>query len=127
MRPILDDVLSFAGWMLVGVGVALGFLSLPFLLLPVVGLVWLLARRSRSAAGGWGAAAGLGLVLLFVAYVQRHGPGEYCHATGTARYPGTECGDYMDPRPWLVAGLLLTAAGIGGFVVHLRRRTPTRA
>jgi hypothetical protein len=63
-----------------------------------------------------------GLLLLYVAYVQRHGTWEYCHAIGTPKYPGTECGDYMDPRPWLVAGIVLALIGIVGFIVQRRRR-----
>jgi hypothetical protein len=64
------------------------------------------------------------LLTLFVAYVQRHGPGEYCHSIGTAQYPGTECGDYADPRPILIAGIIFVVAGVVGFVVHRRRLKP---
>jgi hypothetical protein len=113
----------FCGWMLVGIGAAFGFVSFP-LALPVAGVItWLLSRRYRRSDEALGAISGVGLLLLFIAYIQRHGPGEYCHSIGTPRYPGTECGDYADPRPLLVAGLILVVAGVFGFIVRRRRLT----
>ena len=64
--------------------------------------------------------SGVGLLLLFVAY-QRHGPGQYCHTIGTSQFPGTECGDYMNPLPWLMAGIVLVLIGVAGFIVQRRR------
>jgi hypothetical protein len=49
------------------------------------------------------------------------GPGTHCHAIGTPQYPGTQCDEYLDPRPWLVMGLVLVVAGVVGFVVQRRR------
>ena len=95
------------------------------LVLPLAGLIaWLLSRDHRRTQRAWGVLSGVGLVLLFVAYVQRHGPGEYCHPIGTSKFPGTECGDYMDPRPWLVAGIVLVLTGVVGFIVQRRRHHP---
>jgi MYXO-CTERM domain-containing protein len=52
---------------------------------------------------------------LYVAYVQRRGPGTVSWHTVTAS--GTDA--YIDPRPWPVAGLLLIVVGVAAF---LRRR-----
>jgi hypothetical protein len=118
--------LWFVAWVAVGAGLALGMVSfVP--VLPVAAVVAvLLARKQTPAQAWWGALSGAGLLSLYVAYVQRHGPGSYCHSIGTARYPGTECGDYMDPRPWLALGILFALAGVVGFVVHRRRLAGTR-
>ena len=116
-----DDWLWFAGWVVVGVGAAFGAVSFP-LALPLVGLIaWLLSRKNRALPAAWGSVSGVGLLLLFVAYVQRHGPGQYCHPIGTSQFPGTECGDYMNPLPWLVAGTVLVLIGVVGFIVQRRR------
>jgi hypothetical protein len=113
----------FCGWILVGIGAAFGFVSFP-LALPVAAVsAWILSRRYRRSDEALGAITGVGLLLLFVAYVQRHGPGEYCHSIGTPRYPGTECGDYADPLPFLVAGLTLVVTGVVSFIVRRRRLT----
>ena len=122
MRAMPGDWLKFAGWFVVGVGAAFGALSFP-LALPLLGLIaWLLSRNHRGMQSAWGSVSGVGMLLLFVAYVQRHGPGEYCHPIGTSKLPGTECGDYMDPRPWLVGGLVLVLIGVVGFTAQRRRR-----
>ena len=120
----LRDWLWFGGWAVVGLGVAFGLVSFP-LALPFAALVaWLLGRGRRRVEDAWGAITGVGLLLCFTAYVQRHGPGQYCHSIGTRQYPGTECGDYSDPRPLLVAGLVLAAAGVVGFIVHRSAQRP---
>jgi hypothetical protein len=61
----------------------------------------------------------MGLLSLYVAFVQRKGPGTVYWHTATAS--GSD--QYLDPRPWLVAGLLLVAMGIFAF---LRWRRPAR-
>jgi hypothetical protein len=53
---------------------------------------------------------------LYVAYVQRKGPGTVSWHTATAG--GTDT--YMDPRPWLVAGLLLIVIGVAAFLWRKR-------
>jgi hypothetical protein len=61
------------------------------------------ARRST-----FGLLAGAGLVFLFVAYVQRQGPGTTCWHTATA----AGCDQHLNPIPWLLIGLLLLVAAI---------------
>jgi hypothetical protein len=97
-------VLWFAAWALTGMAGALGFVSLgPILLGPAVILGG--ALSSRPAARRWraGLPAGAGLVFLYIAYLQRHGPGTTCWHTGTA----AGCDQSLDPIPWLVVAVLL--------------------
>jgi len=102
----------FFAWVAVGVGLALavsvlGIFAVPLSLL-VAALLIVSHHADRSA---FGVLAGVGLLSLYVAFVQRHGPGTvYWH---TATSSGSE--QYLDPRPWLVAGILLVAAGFGAF------------
>ncbi len=86
-------------------------------LLPVAGLAAVLLMLSESARRSIpGAAAGFGLDLLIVAYVNRRGPGEVCSFTASA----SACIDDFNPLPWLVAGLILVVAGSLAFL-HTRR------
>jgi hypothetical protein len=120
-RDVRAQLPWFFAWAAVGVGVALivsvlGIFAVPLALLVAVLLI-LFRHADRSA---FGVLAGMGLLSLYVAYVQRKGPGTvYWH---TATSSGSE--QYLDPRPWLVAGILLVAAGVVGFV--WRRLKPPR-
>jgi hypothetical protein len=80
-----------------------------------------LLRRSRLLAPRWWAAGGASVFPFFLAYQNRHGPGTYCHPIGTPPFPGQECGDYWDPRPFLAAGVLLCALAVAGFAASSRR------
>jgi hypothetical protein len=84
----------FWGWALVGVGLALGFLSLGvFALVPVLLVGVFLARR--RPVDPFGIISGIGVMLLVVAYIQRSGQS-------------------YDPIHWFVAGLLVFTAGVVG-------------
>jgi hypothetical protein len=109
----------FAAWALAGAGLVLGLVSLgPLVLIPAVVLIVVLARRGlRVEAAGLPAACGA--VFLFIAYVQRDGPGWHCTTTPDS----VECGESADPRPWLVLGFLLVAVSIALVAgQHARRR-----
>jgi hypothetical protein len=108
----------FVAWMVVGAVGVLGTISLPFLFPVVIVLGVALGLWSRSRPHWWGLISGAGVLLLYVAYVQRHGPGEYCQAIPG----GTQCDDYLDPRPWLVLGLLLLLGGVVGEIRTTRAR-----
>jgi hypothetical protein len=101
----------FFVWALLGSAAALGAVSLgPLLLLPVamVGVfLWTRAGIRRSA---FGLLTGTGTLLLYVAWVQRDGPGTTCWHTATA----SGCDQHLNPLPWLVAGAALVLAGIVG-------------
>jgi hypothetical protein len=101
-----------------GVELALSILTLGVLAVPLALLVTLvliaLHHADRSALG---ILVGMGLLSLCVAYVQRKGPGAVSWHTATA----SGADEYLDPRPWLLAGILLLAAGVGTFLWRRRR------
>jgi hypothetical protein len=107
----------FCIWAAVGAAAALSVVALgPILLVAVIGLATLLGlRRPASWGSAFGFLTGAGAVLLYVAWVQRDGPGTTCWATATA----SGCDDHLNPLPWLAVGLVLFVAGIG---LQLRRR-----
>jgi hypothetical protein len=101
----------FWAWATVGGIAAVGLISLgPVALAPatVAGVAMALSRNGRQSL--FGLLAGAGLLALFVAYVQRAGPGVTCWHTATA----SGCDQHLDPVPWLVAGVLLVVAAVTG-------------
>jgi hypothetical protein len=112
--------LSFLAWMSVGAAIAFGFLSLgTFVLAPAVLIgIWLAFQRSLRR-GAFGLMAGLGAILLFVAWLNRGGPGNVVTRTATS----VSSTDAWDPRPWLAAGLVLVIAGVAAQL--WRSRSPT--
>ena len=116
----------FACWLLVGAGYAFALLSLLtigllVLVVAVAGTVLLLIRPS-ARRGVPGLIAGAGLPALYVAFLNRSGPGEVCTSTGT----GQACTDQWSPWGWLVGGLVLLLLGFATFiwVTARRRRDP---
>lgn len=108
----------FLAWAAVGVGVALGVSALGLFAMPLALLVAiLLIVRHHADRSAFGIPVGMGLLSLYVAYVQRKGPGTVYWHTATAS--GSD--QYLDPRPWLVAGMLLVAVGILAFLWRQRR------
>ncbi|MFE2582148.1 hypothetical protein [Streptomyces sp. NPDC059378] len=114
----------FCVWFVVGALGSLGLLTVltvGLYLLPVaVAAGALLAVRRGSSAGLPGLVSGLGVPLLYVAFLNRDGPGNVCTTTAS----GQSCVDEFDPWPWLAAGTVLFLAGIV-LAVLLRRRTGT--
>ena len=103
----------FLAWVEVGIGFALGVSALGVFALPIdlVAAVLLVVfhHADRSALG---ILVGVGLLSLFVAFVQRRGPGTVCWHTRTA----SGADQYLDPRPWLVVGIVLVSVGIVAFL-----------
>jgi hypothetical protein len=105
----------FCVWAFLGSAAALGAVSLgPLLLLPVLVLGVFLSRRPAIRRSAFGLLTGAGTLLLFVAGVQRDGPGTTCWHTATA----SGCDQHLNPLPWLALGVVLV---IAGFVAHARR------
>lgn len=106
----------FFVWALLGSASAVASVSLgPLLGLPTIVagvLLWRLRSDARGAAVGL--LTGAGALLLYVAWLQRDGPGTTCWHTATA----SGCDQHLNPLPWLVAGTALVAAG---FVAYARR------
>ncbi len=110
----------FAGWLIIGAGYAVSLLGaasigLFVLPLPVLATI-LLARRQHAGSGLPGLVSGLGIPLLYVAYLNRAGPGTICSAiTG-----GQNCTDESSPWPWLAAAAILLALGLVAFIARQR-------
>jgi len=110
----------FFAWAAVGVGLALSLSTLGVVAVPLALLVTvLLIVRHHADRSALGILVGMGLLSLYVAYVQRKGPGTVYWHTATAS--GSD--QYLDPRPWLVAGILLVAVGVAAFLWRGWRRS----
>lgn len=111
--------------MLCGAGLAvcvLGALTIgPFVAVPTV-LLWLaLVRSGGDRTGGVaGVLFGVGVLVLWVAWLNRHGPGEYCTSDASSR----SCEEQWSPWPWALVGGLLVAWGAGVVVAVRRRGSP---
>ena len=114
----LSQLPWFVAWVVVGVGLGLGVSVLGVFAAPVALLAAVvLSVRHHAGRAALGVLVGVGLLLLYVAYVQRKGPGTVTWHTATAS--GSD--QYLDPRPWLVAGLLLVVGGVVAYAWRGRR------
>ena len=105
----------FWAWALLGAAAALGALSLgPILVAPLFVIAAPMASRSSIRRSAFGLLSGAGALLLYVAWVQRAGPGTSCWQTQTA----SGCDEHLNPLPWLIAGIGLF---VGGIAAHARR------
>jgi hypothetical protein len=68
-------------------------------------LLWRIRRKDRELLG---LVSGLALPVLYVAYLNRDGPGTVCR---TGRDGSQACIDEWSPWPWLVVGALTTSGG----------------
>ena len=105
----------FWAWATVGAAGGLGAISLgPIALAPSFIAALAMSRSRNASRSAFGLIAGAGLLSLFVAFVQRDGPGTTCWHTALA----SGCDQHLNPVPWLVAGIVLV---IGGVVAQARR------
>ena len=72
----------YLAWVAVGAGLSFGVLSIlsigVFVLAVTIVATFFLARRSEAGAGVAGLVSGFGLPLLYVAFLNRSGPGTIC-------------------------------------------------
>ena len=113
----------FGAWFVVGAALALavlGAMTIGIFVLPIalVAIGALLARE-RSRTGMQGLVAGAGLPFLYVALLNRDGPGEVC----TRMTNGTSCSQEHSPWPWLAIGVLLLVLGVSLFLRADRRHS----
>ncbi|GLW35329.1 hypothetical protein [Actinoplanes regularis] len=112
----------FSGWALVGsaYGLALvGALTIGVYVLPIaVALTALLAMARPSTPTLSGLLSGAGLPFLFMAYLNRSGPGTSCTETST----GQECTELYNPWFPLTIAVALMAGGVAIYLVLQRRR-----
>lgn len=110
-------------WVWAAVG-ALGILSLDLgtiTAVPALIIGALIATKGdRNHRSTFGLLTGAGLPLLWVAWVQREGPGTTCWHTAT----GAGCDQHLDPVPWLVIGITLV---LGGVLAQTRRNRQAEA
>ena len=115
LRAHFADCRWFWAWALVGCAAALGFVSLGLLVLGPVALIgWLMASRPTIRHSAFGLLTGAGVLLLYVAWLQRAGPGTTCWKTARA----SGCDHHLNPLPWLLVGITLF---VGGIVAQTRR------
>jgi hypothetical protein len=119
MSARADSWPAFAGWCVAGAGASLGVLSLltigPFVLLLTLVLCGFLLWALEFGAGMAGLLAGAAVPVLYVAWLNRDGPGTVCTTTATSH----SCGDESSPWPLLVVAALLV---VGGVVLFARLR-----
>jgi hypothetical protein len=105
----------FWAWALVGCASAFGLLVAGMLALaPVAAVIWLMASRPTIRRSAFGIVTGVGVPLLYIAWVQRAGPGTTCWQTASA----SGCDQHLNPLPWLFIGFALF---VGGIIAHARR------
>ena len=113
--------LWYAAWLAVGALSAIAILdSLTFgvLVLPVaVAATIVLARSPRSLHGLPGVLAGASLPLLYIAFLNRDGPGDVCYRNAH----GGSCTQEWSPWPFLLVAAALVAVSV------LLARRPKRA
>lgn len=93
----------FWAWAPVGAGFAVSVVSFigTLTIWPTALLAFLMGRHPTIRQSAFGLLSGAGLLLLYVAWLNR-------------------AGDGFDPRGWLVAGALFLVAGIAGHAVRER-------
>lgn len=116
-----DSVRAFLGWCVAGAGLCLGVVSIltigPFVLLAALVLCASLLWRQGFGSSLTGLVSGAAVPLLYVAWLNRGGPGESCHGDDRA----LTCTDEWSPWPFVVVAAALFVSGIALFV-RLRRR-----
>jgi hypothetical protein len=118
----------FFAWLLVGLLGVTGLLAafatpiaLAGLALAGVGAAFLLPR-SDTAVGLAGLGSGAAVVLLYVGYLNRDGPGEICHGHLAVGHGEISCTQEWTPWPFFALG----AAGIAGGAIMSRRAFKAR-
>lgn len=122
----VSTVAAYGWWVLVGavlgVGVA-GMLTIGIFVLPVGIVLAVIGARQpalRTRAVG-GVLAGVGLIALYIAWLNREGPGTVCHATATT----SECGDQWSPWPFVAVAMLLVVISVAVLRWRQGPRRPT--
>src|SRR5687768_15987330 len=107
-----DERVLFGLWAIIGAGVCLsvlGALTIGVFVAPVVAvLAGVLLKRTGPNRSIVGAVSGVSLMLFFVAWNNREGPGEVC----TVKPQFSECAERWNPWPWFVVGLMFLSVGV---------------
>jgi hypothetical protein len=118
VRERVVKAVWFVVWFLVGALWSLSFISfIGVITLPIAIVVTaLLCLRPGPRAGSVAVVSGLAMPFLYVAWLNRNGPGNICHVTPTS----TDCTEQMSPLPWLGIGAVLLVTGIVASIVRNR-------
>jgi hypothetical protein len=118
----------FLAWSAVGAAYCfalLAVLSIGIFVLPIpVIATILLARSGEANRGATGILSGAALPLLWVAYLNRGGPGDVCTTTGQFAQggPGAQsCTQEVSPWPWFALGVAVLLSGVAIFTRQRRR------
>ncbi len=113
----------FLAWFAAGVLAVftlLGAFTIGLFVLPIsIAVIAFLASRRGAVVGIAGLISGLGLPLLYVGFLNRHGPGVVCVRTNE----GGSCTQELSPWPWVLLGVALVVVGLGVFVFTERQRS----
>jgi hypothetical protein len=111
----------FVAWAGFGCVASLTATSFFLALAPILAAAAIAATPPAIRRNAFGMPAGAAYIPLWVAWVNRQGP-------GIVRWHAVNSGGWQtesDPKPWLLAGLALIAAAVAGQILihrHLRRR-----
>ena len=114
---------SFFAWPIIGATLSfsvLGAMTIGIFVFPFA-IAGLLALRKwgGNQKSSVGLISGAGLPVLYIAYLNRQGPGMVCGSYGNG---GEQCTQEYSPWPFLLVGAILVALGVVLFI-RLRRRT----
>ena len=123
-RDRTDQRVLFVLWACLGAGACLavlGVMTIGIFVAPVVAvLAWALVRATGADRSIAGAVSGVSLMLFFVAWTNREGPGTVC----TVHTNFSECAERWNPWPWFIVGVGFLTIGIAVFYLLGRGRPP---
>ena len=114
-REVVWRWLWFAAWFIVGIGCSTSLVWPVWiaLLLLLLATVLFLAQQKPARRGLPGLMSGLGVSLIYIAYLSRSGPALVCTPIAGG---GRICDPQGSPWPWLAAGVILTVLGVAIFL-----------
>jgi hypothetical protein len=115
----------FFAWSAVGVGFVGGLLAA--FALPVALVLWIvsgagaavIAKHERAREAWLGIISGPSMLVFWIAYRNRDGPGEVCIAHTGPACTGSE--QQWSPWPFVVVGVIMVVGGVVGFVFTRRQ------
>jgi hypothetical protein len=118
----------FGAWAVGGAGLALSLAAAftigPFVLvLAALGIGVLVSRRPARGPAAFGAIAGPAVIVFWIAWLNRGGPGDVCSSSAH----GESCTEEWSPWPFVAVGVVLLVVAVFLYVRAERRRGTTPA